>query len=92
MPWETSARRSELPRDWATIRRRILARDPICRLALEVCTGRSNEVDHVGDKHDHSDHNLRGVCTPCHKRRTQEQAQAAKPRQRRATESHPGLL
>lgn len=89
--WE-GKRRATLPSDWRKIRARILRRDPLCRLALDVCTGRSTEVDHIGDPGDHRPANLRGVCSECHKRRTAQQAADAKPTTKRPTERHPGLL
>lgn len=94
--WASSQRKHELPPDWASRTvPRILGRDPNCRLQLKGCTGRSTEVDHIGDRHDHSDTNLRGVCTPCHSKRTQAQAKAAHhafyARARRAPEPHPGV-
>ena len=30
--WQNSDRKSRLPSNWATIRRKVLARDPICKL------------------------------------------------------------
>lgn len=93
MSWETSNRRASLPPDWRKIRARILRRDPICRLAYDdICEGRSVEVDHIGEANDHRPHMLRGVCSPCHKRRTQEQAQAARPQRDRPKPSHPGVI
>lgn len=93
MSWATSNRRATLPPDWRKIRARILKRDPLCRLAYpDICAGHSREVDHIGPPNDHRPHMLRGVCTPCHKRRTQEQAQAARPTRARPQEQHPGRL
>jgi 5-methylcytosine-specific restriction enzyme A len=67
-------RRAELPPDWERIRRRVLQRDPVCRM----CGSRdSTEVDHCGtDRLDHRDESLRGLCTPCHRRRTSAQGNA----------------
>ena len=92
MSWETSNRRATLPSNWRQIRAAILRRDPTCRLGYDGCTKASREVDHIGTADDHRPEMLRGVCAPCHKRRTQAQAVAAKPRQRRNPEAHPGLL
>ena len=92
MAWE-GKRRASLPPDWRKIRARILRRDPLCRLAYDdICEGRSVEVDHIGEADDHRLHMLRGVCTPCHKRRTQQQAQEARPSRARLQEPHPGRL
>jgi 5-methylcytosine-specific restriction protein A len=93
--WSSSTRTTQLPPGWRTrIRPRILERDPTCALHLPGCTVVSTEVDHVGDKHDHSDENLRGLCHPCHTQVTQQQAKAARTRKQRTrpTERHPGLL
>jgi 5-methylcytosine-specific restriction enzyme A len=57
----------------------MLERDPICALCGQAP---SEEVDHAGSKYDHSLGNLRGVCRPCHKRRTLAQSHAAKARKR----------
>ena len=86
--WANSTRRSRLPADWPKIRARILQRDPLCRLAYDCCTGRSTEVDHVVRGDNHADHNLQGVCSECHKRKTQ----AEKPQRKRPPEQHPGRL
>src|SRR4051812_11242359 len=69
-----------LPADWARVTRpRILARDPVCKLRTDCWGAKSTEVDH-GDAgpDDHSDANLRGVCTACHARRTGQQGAAAR--------------
>lgn len=74
-PWAGSERRSQLPGDWATRRRIVLARDAICTICNNAL---STEVHHVGARHDHSLDKLAGVCTRCHKDETQQQAQAAR--------------
>lgn len=83
-PWTGSSRRAELPSNWNTIRRNVLRQEPDCQLAYTgtwptrngdvSCTGASTEVDHINDPNDHSRGNLRGVCSACHRRRTQAQA------------------
>jgi 5-methylcytosine-specific restriction protein A len=99
MAWSQhrSARRATLPVNWAAVRRRILRRDPTCRL----CFRRSSaEVDHIADPHDHSDGNLRGACAPCHATRSALQGAQASATVRRArsagrrrlAEPHPGEL
>lgn len=90
--WRSSTGHDRLPSNWSTLRRRILRRDPTCKLGYPgVCTLTSTEVDHIGDGGDHAAHNLRGVCHACHAKRTQEQARAAVRRRARAPETHPGL-
>lgn len=87
-PWAGSTRRATLPPDWDRIRAEILERDTTCQLAypgtwhtargLTSCTGTPTEVDHIHSATDHTPANLRGVCPPCHRRRTQQQAAAAR--------------
>lgn len=89
-PWATSTRRATLPPDWHTIRADVLTRDPTCQLhypgtwhttrGLASCGGTSSEVDHIGRADDHTPGNLRGVCTDCHRRRTQAQSADARRR------------
>jgi 5-methylcytosine-specific restriction protein A len=70
-----SRRRSELPADWARIRRRVLKRDfGLC----VMCGGPANQVDHIGDRDNHSDDNLRSLCTPHHQSRTSAQGVAVR--------------
>ena len=81
-------------------RAKILERDPICRcpgcpMCSTGCTRASTEADHViavtdGGHHDIS--NGRGMCKPCHNRKTQAAIHAKRPRQARTTEQHPGLI
>lgn len=87
-PWAGSNRRAELPSNWSAIRRQVLRDEPTCQLAYpgEWLTSRgparcaqvSTDVDHIGDRHTHARANLRGVCGPCHDRRTAEQAAAGR--------------
>lgn len=77
-PWANSTRRTQLPRNWPKIRRRILKRDPLCTLGYEGCTGFSTEVHHTGDPMDHSDQALAGTCSSCHSRDTAAQSRQAK--------------
>lgn len=74
--WEGSTRRVDLPPDWSSrIVPRILARDPICTICDAAL---STEVHHTGDRHDHRDEVLAGVCSRCHKAETAQQAAAAR--------------
>jgi 5-methylcytosine-specific restriction protein A len=95
--WQGSTRKAELPPDWAAIRARILARDG--RQCTERdegvrCVQAATDVDHIGDKHDHRDENLRALCDWHHKKRSSAQGNAARVRipERRRPERHPGLL
>ncbi|GGX98483.1 HNH endonuclease [Streptomyces fructofermentans] len=103
MPWASSNRRAQLPRDWdAAVRPRILARDGHRCVQALAAGGRcpetqALEVDHIGDPHDHDDANLQTLCHWHHQRKTAAESGAARrrrPRERRArpAERHPGLL
>lgn len=98
MAWSGSPRGRNLPTGWSsTIQPRILTRDPHCRIHLPGCTLISTEVHHAGDRDDHSDDSLMGVCHHCHSKVTQAQAaagaaeaRARRPR-RRPPAPHPGI-
>lgn len=67
-------------RRWRLLRAMILARDPVCTLCG---TAAATEVDHITPRHqggDDSEDNLRGVCGPCHARKTGQEGQAARRR------------
>ncbi len=91
-PWASSSRRITLPPNWSAIRAAILERDQTCQLAYPDewhtargparCAGLALEVDHIGAPDDHRPKQLRGVCPPCHRRRTQAQSAAARRRTR----------
>lgn len=92
MPWGDGR---QLPRNWGAIRARVLRRDPTCM----ACGVRpSAEADHVADPDDHSMGNLQGLCTPCHKAKTQREAAAgraawrARAPRHRPVGRHPGLI
>lgn len=98
MGWETSNRKAELPREWPSIRRRILTRDRYsCRWPMSsgsACGAAANQVDHIERGSDHSDANLRALCRWHHDRKSaQEGVEARKPRpkQRREGEPHPAF-
>jgi 5-methylcytosine-specific restriction endonuclease McrA len=82
-------RRSPLPPGWESTRRRILARDPLCRACGHAP---ATEVDHLGHHDDHRDHMLQGLCSPCHASKTGKDAAAAKPSRYRPPSRHPGIL
>lgn len=94
MAW---GRGRDLPADWHRIVTRIKVRDKNrCTWVMKSgrrCPRRGTEVDHVGDPADHSDRNLRLLCEAHHKRRTQEQALAARTRKPpKRPQRHPGSL
>jgi hypothetical protein len=95
----------------ARVKDQVRRRDGVCQIAIPgVCTGRIDEMDHVvglaeqGQRRTPTlDANaLQGVCSPCHKVKTQQQAAAGRARaiaQRgglskrlRDRESDPGLI
>lgn len=95
--WSGSTRRAELPDDWYThIRPAVLTRDGYaCVWAAKGrrCGHLATDVDHVGDRDDHSLGNLRSLCGPHHDARTSQQGNEARwqQRQQRPTERHAGL-
>lgn len=105
MAWTNDSGRTEpLPSNWYTqIQPRILIRDNhVCmygmldvdQYALGECNDRATEVDHMHSNTDHSDANLRSLCTDHHAQRTSRQGNAARWRYRaaRPRERHPGIL
>lgn len=73
--WEGSTRSKRLPPGWDRIRRRILDRDPICK----VCDAALSTIcDHIEPGDDHRDENLQGICDGCHKVKTQRESAAAR--------------
>lgn len=70
MAWAGSTRRNRLPADWARIRRRIIRRDGGQCTALysdgRRCEQPGTDVDHIVAGDDHSDANLRLLCSWCH--------------------------
>jgi len=93
--WQGSNRKSRLPSNWATIRRKVLDRDPVCK----ICNVRpSSHCDHIEAKTDaHAEDRLQGVCATCHglkSSREGNEAQRVTPRpgRKRPPEDHPGVL
>jgi 5-methylcytosine-specific restriction endonuclease McrA len=93
--WQGSGRKARLPSNWRTIRAKVLARDPICK----ICDVRpSSHCDHVKAKtDDHAEDRLQGVCATCHGLKSSAEGRAAKaanppPGRKREPEQHPGLL
>ncbi len=99
--WAGSTRRETLGPEFFRNRARVLRRDGrMCQLRDPMCIGVATEVDHVGDRMDHREANLRAACKPCHQNRSSGQGGAAAGRVRkqiaaarkRKPEAHPGLL
>lgn len=96
MSWSTSDRRSRLPADWDSIKRRILRRDKFkCQLNYVGCTRKASQVDHKNPGDDHRDQNLQAVCASCHSLKSSREGHEAQAKLRklrlRPTERHPGL-
>lgn len=90
MAWTTSDRRQRLPAHWPRLRAMVLKRDPVCK----VCGRRpSMQADHIKPGDDHSPSNLQGICTPCHKDKTQKESMQARGihGRLRPPEPHPGV-
>jgi len=97
MVWERGRESSKIP---ARVKAFVRARDKVCQLGYpDICTGSIDEIDHivgiaelrVERKHANDASNLRGVCVPCHKRRTQEQSMAGRRKHLRPPPPPPGL-
>lgn len=106
MAWEGSTRADRLPSWWPVTVRRIIKRDPTC-----LCTGcpkcaglageppcfrPSQEVDHIDRGDNHKDDNLRGICRPCHGRKSALEGVEAREEKKKPSsffgEKHPGDL
>lgn len=86
-----------LPSNWKRLRRFVLYRDRgVCQIAGPNCTSIATEVDHIGDRADHSLPNLRAVCQTCHRQRTEVQRREgiarANARRFRPADPHPGAV
>ena len=106
MAWEGSTRRERLPADWSAIRKRVLRRDGHRCTHTDNgirCSARATDVDHIIAGDDHSEHNLRSLCSDHHRaksaregydamRRMVRARRAAADKKFRRTEEHPGLL
>lgn len=82
----------EVAREWASA---VLTRDRhLCRLRLKGCLGVATEADHIVPVTEGGEYvlsNGQAVCTPCHKIKTQEEAQRGRARWKRGPARHPGL-
>ncbi|MEU6614472.1 HNH endonuclease [Streptomyces parvus] len=96
--WAGSNRRDELPADWYTVLRpAVLRRDEHrCRWreGRVVCGHHANQVDHIGDRHDHRLENLQALCAHHHGIKSSREGNAARwhERAQRPPERHPGLI
>ncbi len=99
MAWHGSTRRARLPKDWPRIRRRILRRDGhVCQTRFSdgrLCGREATDVDHIVAGDDHSDGNLRALCSWCHARKSASEggraAALTRVRTERPKQTHPAL-
>ncbi|QEQ94034.1 HNH endonuclease [Streptomyces phage Saftant] len=101
--WQGSDRRLRLPPDWPKIRARILRRDGHrCTHRDDYgtrCSELATDVDHIKPGDDHSESNLRSLCSWHHGKKSGAEGGTAarknwrrQDRKFRRTEDHPGLL
>ena len=99
-----SWRSAPLPAGWARIREAVFSRDGYsCQAILpdgsQCPNGGPFECDHLGDPSDHSLQSLQTLCSPCHRRKSASEANAAMRlrrkeidgRLRKPVEGHPGM-
>lgn len=94
-----STRKARLPKDWPSIRKRILQRDGYaCTWTNQGlrCGAPATDVDHIVNNDDDSDANLRALCSSHHRTKTSGEggraAQAKRIPRNRPQEKHPGLV
>lgn len=97
MSWDNSVRRSELPSNWEQLRRAVLFDEHGDRRPCRRCGGYATDVDHIGDRHDHSPSNLQPLCRRCHRSKTALEGKLARygmtpKRGQQRFEPHPGWI
>ena len=93
--WNSSTRRSRLPKDWQSRRRQVLSRDDwICQIGLSGCLTEASDVDHIVAGDDHRLENLRAACSYCHAKKSSAEGHARRrellSRRFRPRDRHPG--
>lgn len=99
MAWVGSTRRSRLPKNWPSLRRRVLHRDNhVCQTRFsegQLCGREATDVDHITPGDDHSMANLQALCSWCHARKSASEggraAALARVRTERPKQTHPAL-
>lgn len=99
MAWEGSTRRQRLPKNWPTIRRRIIRRDGGVCVALysdgRRCELLGTDVDHIVPGDDHRDENLQLLCGWHHRQKSSSEGGTAAAQARvsvhRPKPQHPAL-
>lgn len=82
------------------IRQQVINRDGTCQLRFPGCTADIDEIDHIVNvarlgiaRADANQlENLQGVCKPCHRIKTRQEARSGQNRWKRQAEQHPGLI
>lgn len=81
MGWETSDRRSRLPRNWSKITSKVLKRDGYtCCWILEDssrCKNKATDVDHISPGDNHELWNLQALCEYHHDRKSAKEGSEA---------------
>lgn len=97
--WQGSTRRQRLPSNWSVLRKRVLTRDGYrCQWTtdLGVCGSYATDVDHVINGDDHSENNLRSLCSYHHRIKSAKEGNGSARRVRvtirRPRGKHPGLI
>lgn len=101
--WQGSNRKARLPEDWARRRMRVLIRDGRQCTHHDIegvqCLERATDVDHIRPGDDHSETNLRSLCSDHHQTKSSREGGNARVAQWRSNdrkfrrhEGHPGFL
>lgn len=99
MAWAHSNRRGRLPKNWASLRRRVLHRDGhSCMTTFSDgrrCGQPANQVDHIVAGDDHRMEALQSLCSWCHARKSSSEGGTAaaltRVRTHRPKPTHPAL-
>lgn len=99
MAWASSARRSRLPKNWASLRRRVLRRDGHACTTIfsdgRRCGLPANQVDHIVAGDDHRMEALQSLCFWCHTKKSSSEGGTAaalrRPSVHRPPSTHPAL-
>ena len=99
MAWQGSTRRARLPKNWPSLRRRVMRRDKgLCQMPFSdgrLCGAEATDVDHIEPGDDHSMENLQALCGWCHARKSASEggraAAATRVRIARPKPTHPAL-
>lgn len=94
--WRGSNRRLRLPSNWQELRAEVRERaGGRCELIGDDgrrCPLAGRDCDHIIRGEDHSLANLQWLCPGHHSSKSGQEGAAARPRERRPAEKHPGLL